>query len=596
MSNGQLNNVSMSNAMQLVSQEPAVKTAVTSDGQQQDGGNFAGLLSGIQSTAKMQASPDSGQAGQPLQRVGEEQTPSDAGAENPAADLLAQISIVPQMVAAAELAAAMLEQPEEEAVATDALLQGSDPANVASRMVMTAYSQPGRMPEVNIPAELEVDTLQNAASAVTEQSTEKQSVKTSAQLPEEKVQRQQSGAGQFPTTDGQPVKGELAEPAPASSFQPAEYDRRSSAELPAQQPVDRSQNVTSSTAQPGLFTASNNKIRVEQAGALPAQAIPVQTAVALSSLAAPVPASGEPIAQAGAMQATPAEKTAGTIPSQAGPPADQITAVVATSSPESEIEVQISQPRPITAQAAAGVRQQLNGEQQVENVLTGSEQSNAKEMTSSRQMPVSDSESMPGSDSSSTGGSSQGQSDVASENGMLPHDMRGQLRTEQQSASAKAVPAEPLRQDIPEQVAQQVKERLVQHDVKPGNQQITLTLSPDSLGEIKMNLNLQGQKLSVEIVTENRAVRDAIIQHTDSLKESLARQNITMESFDVTTGGKGSANQGQNQNAWRELARQQQQQQFWTSPRGYQTAQAAPSSDHAAYQRGQGQTMLDIHY
>lgn len=578
MSNGQLNNVSMSNAMQLVSQEPALKTAVTADGQQQDGGNFAGLLSGIQSTAKMQASSDSGQAGQPAKRVGEEQLTRDAGSENPVVDLLAQISIPPRSITAAELAAAMPEKPEEGEVNQ---LQGSDPSDVASRLVMAAYSQPGRMPEVNIPTEPDADVLQNAATAVTEMPTEKQAVKTSAQLSEERVQRQQSGLGQFPITDGQPVKGVLAEQLPASSFQPAEYDRKSSGELPAQQLVDRSQNVASSTAQPGFFTASNDKIRVERVGTL-------------SSLTAPVPALGEPIVQAGAMHAAPAEKMAG---AQTGPPADQLTAAVAASSPESEIEMQISQPRPISAQVTAGVRQQLNGEPQVEKVLTGSEKDNAKEMSSSRQLPVSDIESMPGSDHSGAGGSSQGQSDVASENGMLPHDMRGQLRTEQQSAtvpSAKAVPAEPLRQDIPEQVAQQVKERLVQHEVKPGNQQITLTLSPDSLGEIKMNLNLQGQKLSVEILTENRAVRDAIIQHTDSLKESLARQNITMESFDVTTGGKGSANQGQNQNAWRELARQQQQ--FWPSPRGYQTAQAAPSSDHAAYQRGQGQTMLDIHY
>lgn len=587
MSNGQLNNVSMSNAMQPVSQEPAMKTAVTSDGHQQDGGHFAGLLTGIQSTAKRHASLDSGQTGQPLKRIGEELLPCDAGAENPDVDLLAQISISPQIITAAELAAGMPEKPEEEGVNTDALQQGNDPSDVASRLVMAAYSQPGRMPEANTPTELDVDTRQNAAAAVTEQSTEKQAVKNAAQL---------SMAVQLPTTDVQPVKGELAEQVPASSLQPAGYDRMSSTDLPAQQTVDRSQNVASST---DLFAALNEKIRVERAGSLTTQAIPAQTPVTLSPLAAPVPTPGEPGTQAGAKHAAPAEKTAGTIPSQAGLPADQLTATVAASSPESEIEMQISQPRPITAQVTAGVRQQLNIEPQAEKVLTGSELNNAKEITSSRQMAVPDSESVSGSDSSDVGSSSQGHSDVASENGVLPQDMRGQLRTEQHSATvptAKAVPTEPLRQDIQEQVAQQVRERLVQHDVKPGNQQITLTLSPDSLGEIKMNLNLQGQKLSVEIVTENRAVRDAIMQHTDSLKDSLARQNITMDSFDVTTGGKGSANQGQNQNAWRELARQQQQQQFWTSPRGYQTAQAAPSSDNTSYQRQQGQTMLDIHY
>ena len=181
---------------------------------------------------------------------------------------------------------------------------------------------------------------------------------------------------------------------------------------------------------------------------------------------------------------------------------------------------------------------------------------------------------------------------------MLAQNMRVQLGSEHQKVSAlsaKTVSGEPVTQAVPEQIVQQVKEHLQLHDVKPGSQQITLTLSPDSLGELKMNLNLQGQKLSVEIVTENRSVRDVIIQHTDALKESLARQNITMESFDVTTGGKGSGNQGQNQNAWRELA-QQQQQQSWVSPRGYQVAQADLPTGQATYQRAQGQSMLDIHY
>ena len=52
----------------------------------------------------------------------------------------------------------------------------------------------------------------------------------------------------------------------------------------------------------------------------------------------------------------------------------------------------------------------------------------------------------------------------------------------------------------------------------------------------------------------------------------------------------------QNQNAWRELAKQQQQQQSWATPRGYNTAQADLPANPAAYQRQQGQSMLDIHY
>jgi len=84
--------------------------------------------------------------------------------------------------------------------------------------------------------------------------------------------------------------------------------------------------------------------------------------------------------------------------------------------------------------------------------------------------------------------------------------------------------------------------------------------------------------------------------HTDTLKETLARQNITMQSFDVTTGGKNPGNQGQNQHAWRELAQQQHQQQLWTSPRGYLSARADAPSGLAAYQKQQGHSLLDIHY
>jgi flagellar hook-length control protein FliK len=197
-------------------------------------------------------------------------------------------------------------------------------------------------------------------------------------------------------------------------------------------------------------------------------------------------------------------------------------------------------------------------------------------------------------------GDSEGESDAADDNPDMRQNMPGQLAVEQQKATTAATRpsvGEPLRQNVSEQVMPQVKERLEMHDIKPGKQQITLTLSPGTLGELKMNLNLQGDKLSIEIVTENRSVRDAIVQHVDTLKESLARQNITMESFDVTTGGKGSGNQGQNQNAWRELVKQQQQQQqFWTSPRGYATAQADSLSGVAMQQRLQGQSMLDIHY
>ncbi|HIJ87771.1 MAG TPA: hypothetical protein HPP97_08830 [Desulfuromonadales bacterium] len=296
------------------------------------------------------------------------------------------------------------------------------------------------------------------------------------------------------------------------------------------------------------------------------------------------------------------------------------TTVVAgslTSSPALPVAVgpETQKPEPLLSTASAAgttvaagkastetltIRQRLNSERQMEKAL---DVSTAKETALTRHMETSGTESAVDSETSSNF-DGQEQPDGAFDNSATSQNMPGQLVVEQQKVSAaatKPAPLEPLRQDIPAQVMPQVKERLDQHELKAGKEQITLTLSPDTLGEIKMNLNLQGGKLSLEIVTENRAVRDAIMQHADTLKESLARQNITMESFDVTTGGKGSGNQGQNQNAWRELMQQQQQQQqqqqYWTAPRGYGVVQAElPSGPAVQQQRRQGQSMLDIHY
>jgi flagellar hook-length control protein FliK len=480
-----------------------------------------------------------------MARVDEDPRSRDAGAENPDAGLPALLNVSPQMVYVSEPASALSQQKGHEEVVSS--------QDNASPTALAAPSQSGRMPDVNNSSPLPLEWVRNGGPA--------------------SIHPAHPAVTTAPPVEKQ-AEHVTAEPVTLREYQASESDRMSGVSKTAKPLVDRLQNGATVTGFPALFSVSAEKNQVGQA-----VAEPVQTPEMLSSPNAAVPAQ----------------------------PADtSMQELDATA--ESEIEILISQSRPITVRATAAsvlvqelsdTREPVNPEQVIEKVRTADERNAAKEMASSAEMPVSDSEAMPGSGTSPGSGSNQGQHDVASDNQMFEQQMHGQLKTDHQGGaalSAKAVSAEPLRQDIPEQVAQQVKERLVQHDVKPGNQQITLTLSPDTLGELKMNLNLQGQKLSVEIVAENRAVRDAILQHTEALKESLARQNITMESFDVTTGGKGSGNQGQNQNAWRELARQQQQQQFWTSPRGYQTAQAAPPSDSAAYQRQQGQTMLDIHY
>jgi flagellar hook-length control protein FliK len=530
MINGQLNAASQQQVTPLAALEPLVPVTGAMNG---DTG-FADMLGGIQSLVKEKVLPDPRQAGQLLNENGKDQLHLEAGAENAAVDLLALLQVSPLIAAVLEPAAQKSEDSEKTEVTADAVPLHSEPSDITSQMVLAAYAQPGRMPEVNIPPPLPVGTLQKAA-ILTEQAA-----LVAAQPIEEQLENLVAEAR--PTAPSQSEK--QSQPTlpyafmvtiPMGAPQAVKSDRMSEVNIPAPLPVDTLQKAVALTGQAVLTAAQSDKT---QAGQPAAGTTPAQTELPAAHPAAAV--------------------SAGNIPAAA-------------------------------VQEAHTGRQLINPEQQLEKGRTGGEPVIVKEMATSLQSIASASETTLGSDTPQSGDSNQ----------MLEQQMRGQLSTEHQKVTAipaKEVPAESVRQDIPEQVMHQVKERLLQHELKPGSQQITLTLSPDSLGELKMSLNLQGQKLSVEILTENRTVRDAIVLHADALKESLARQNITMESFDVTTGGKGSGGQGQNQNAWRELAKGQQQQQLWSSPRGYNTAQTDLPSGHGAYQREQGQTMLDIHY
>lgn len=565
MSNGQFNIASLPAAVPLVAQQAAVSVAAAAGGTQHDDGNFAGVLSDLQ------AKENEGQASD---RKGEDVDVT------PDVDLLALLQVSPCITTAI----AAENEGQGDASVNDTPLRGES-ADVMSQLSLTAYALSGRMPEGSSTASDQIDMQQNVDAAT--DITDVKGVSSIVNPAEAKSSQEKHGKHPLQAADAAAM---------LEVNQPQQTDRVSKVNTLTELPVGGLQNVTTQTVsdQAAAFSAAADTGQAKQIQGEPLQVTTIKAPVILSAEAGTIAAAQEQgVTQVSSRVDQPVKTESSELLQ-----AELTAAALAEKSVESELEIQLSQPRPITARVA-NTRQQLAPEQQIEAVRPGNDRSAAKEPGQALQMPVAGSVATASEDTSLGNDSNQGESDVAADSRMLVHDTRGQLKTEQQKAftlAAKDVMGEPARQDAQGQVMQQIKERLVQHDVKPGSQQITLTLSPDSLGELKLNLNLQGQKLSVEIVTENRTVRDAIIQHTDALKESLARQNITMESFDVTTGGKGSGGQGQNQNAWRELAKQQQQQQFWAPPRGYQLAQTVPVSDSAAYQRQQGQTMLDIHY
>jgi hypothetical protein len=99
------------------------------------------------------------------------------------------------------------------------------------------------------------------------------------------------------------------------------------------------------------------------------------------------------------------------------------------------------------------------------------------------------------------------------------------------------------RADLHESILSQVREKLAAPEAGNGNGQITLKLNPRELGDLQIHLRMQDSKVSVEITAQNPVVREALVQNLDQLKETLSRQNIAMERFDVMNGNGQSSNQ-----------------------------------------------------
>jgi flagellar hook-length control protein FliK len=95
-----------------------------------------------------------------------------------------------------------------------------------------------------------------------------------------------------------------------------------------------------------------------------------------------------------------------------------------------------------------------------------------------------------------------------------------------------------------EQINHQVREKLESGDYGSNKGNITLKLHPEELGELKINLRMEEQHLKIEIVTEHTSVKEALMQNLATLKETLSRQNIAMDRFNVSTDIRQGLQQG----------------------------------------------------
>jgi len=89
------------------------------------------------------------------------------------------------------------------------------------------------------------------------------------------------------------------------------------------------------------------------------------------------------------------------------------------------------------------------------------------------------------------------------------------------------------------EIVEQVQKTILNSTGKNGTHQISLTLNPEKLGEIKLTIQVEGNVVSAKMNVENSQVKQIIEQNMQNLKDSLAQQNLNAGSLDVNVGESG---------------------------------------------------------
>jgi len=69
-----------------------------------------------------------------------------------------------------------------------------------------------------------------------------------------------------------------------------------------------------------------------------------------------------------------------------------------------------------------------------------------------------------------------------------------------------------------------------------------IRLDPPDLGHIKLSVAIEGDKVSVSIVSQNSVVREALMQTSERLRHELVNQNFINVSVDISSDSEGQAN------------------------------------------------------
>lgn len=93
-----------------------------------------------------------------------------------------------------------------------------------------------------------------------------------------------------------------------------------------------------------------------------------------------------------------------------------------------------------------------------------------------------------------------------------------------------------LGRTLDDSVMNQVNEKL-NTAIRSGINEVRIQLRPESLGDVKCQIRMEGDIVIVKFQVESQQVKQIIESNMQSLKDTLAQQNLQTGSFDVDVGG-----------------------------------------------------------
>ena len=111
------------------------------------------------------------------------------------------------------------------------------------------------------------------------------------------------------------------------------------------------------------------------------------------------------------------------------------------------------------------------------------------------------------------------------------------------SGSGTTAAATPFTLPVPEQVYQQVASRLTLVDGER-HSRMTMRLYPEELGQVKLELTVEGDRVRVQMHAQNQQVQEVLEKYLPRLRESFERQGLKLEEAQVTYDSPGQGGRG----------------------------------------------------